>query len=54
MVRPFRYKGGKGHKSSDLAAQKLQSHIFHQYHNSGLGGGHHAHHHTWLRIKQDW
>jgi len=28
--------------------------VFNQYHNSGLGGGHHAHHHTWLRIKQDW
>ena len=37
-----------------LLPQRLQSYVFNQYHNSGLGGGHHAHHRTWLRIKQDW
>ena len=37
-----------------LLPQKLQSYVFNQYHDSRLGGGHHAHHRTWLRIKQDW
>ena len=37
-----------------LLPQKLQSYVFNQYHDSGLRGGHHAHHCTWLRIKQDW
>jgi len=37
-----------------LLPQKLQSYVFHQYHDSGLRGEHHAYHYTWLRIKQDW
>ena len=41
-------------KVQTLLPQKLQFYVFNQYYNSGLRGGHHAHHCTWLRIKQDW